>query len=242
MKLKVIGSGSSGNGYALISNDDILLLECGRSLKEMKETIDFKISNVCGCLVSHSHKDHCNYIKQYMDAVINVYTNDATQIDATTIFGEKPVGLTYGKKYRIGSFIVQPFELVHDVPCCGYLIEHEEMGKLLFITDTEYVPYDFSRIGANHILVECNYDNDKINNNYIKSLRDRVLQTHMSSETCKEFIRNNNTINLNNIVLIHLSDSNGDDDKFLTEVKEIVSCPVYVARKGLAVELSKDIF
>ena len=35
MIVKIIGSGSSGNGYALISGEDILLLECGVPAKEI---------------------------------------------------------------------------------------------------------------------------------------------------------------------------------------------------------------
>lgn len=40
MIVKTIGSGSSGNGYALISGEDILLLECGVPAKEMLKAID----------------------------------------------------------------------------------------------------------------------------------------------------------------------------------------------------------
>ena len=57
MELKVINSGSSGNGYALISEaGEILLLECGVKGIEMKRAIDFQVGNVAGCLLSHIHQ------------------------------------------------------------------------------------------------------------------------------------------------------------------------------------------
>lgn len=55
MLVKVIGSGSSGNGYALISGEDILLLECGVRAKDMLQAIDYETSKVNGCLLSHEH-------------------------------------------------------------------------------------------------------------------------------------------------------------------------------------------
>lgn len=66
MVVKTINSGSKGNGYALISGEDVLLLECGVPAKDMLKTIDYQISKVSGCMVSHVHKDHVGYIKQYM--------------------------------------------------------------------------------------------------------------------------------------------------------------------------------
>ena len=53
MIVKTIGSGSSGNGYALISGEDILLLECGVPAKEILKAIDYQTAMVNGCILSH---------------------------------------------------------------------------------------------------------------------------------------------------------------------------------------------
>lgn len=55
MLMKCIGSGSSGNGYALISDDEILLVEYGVPAKEMLRAIDYQPGKVVGCLISHEH-------------------------------------------------------------------------------------------------------------------------------------------------------------------------------------------
>lgn len=55
MLMKCTGSGSSGNGYALISGEEILLLECGVPAKEMLQAIDYQTGKVVGCLISHEH-------------------------------------------------------------------------------------------------------------------------------------------------------------------------------------------
>ena len=55
MLLKTIASGSRGNYYALIGKDEILLIEAGVRLLEVKKNIYFQISTEVGCLISHEH-------------------------------------------------------------------------------------------------------------------------------------------------------------------------------------------
>lgn len=53
--LKTIATGSSGNCHALIADKEILLLDLGVSTKEIKKAIDFRVMDIVGCLVTHSH-------------------------------------------------------------------------------------------------------------------------------------------------------------------------------------------
>lgn len=55
MLLKVNGSNSNGNGYSLIDGNEIILIECGVSAKEMLRAIDYQTGKVAGCLISHEH-------------------------------------------------------------------------------------------------------------------------------------------------------------------------------------------
>ena len=57
MNVKCLGTGSTqGNCYTLTDNKGkILLLDCGISVKDIKVGVDFKVSNIVGCLVTHSH-------------------------------------------------------------------------------------------------------------------------------------------------------------------------------------------
>ena len=100
MIVKTIGSGSSGNGYALISGEDILLLECGVPAKEMLKAIDYQTSMVNGCILSHIHGDHAGYIKQYIQYGIMVYTSDEVETDVETVMGEKTIGLQRMKRQQ----------------------------------------------------------------------------------------------------------------------------------------------
>lgn len=56
MFMKVISTGSkNGNSYVLCSDDEILILDCGCNYKKILRGVDYQISKVVGCLISHEH-------------------------------------------------------------------------------------------------------------------------------------------------------------------------------------------
>lgn len=241
MKLRVLGSSSSGNSYALISDSgEILAIEAGCKFLDFKKMIDWKIANVSGCIVSHEHGDHARYIKDFMKSGIPVYTAFETQTALETITGERTIAIPPRRTRQIGSFTVTPFNVPHDteIECYGYLIEHEEMGKLLFLTDLEYCRYDFSNMKVEHIMVEANYSMDLVDRN--EPNYEHRLRGHMSLYTALKFIQKNDNPALRNVVLIHLSNTSGDPALFLQRTKKTIKygANVYVAEKGLEVDMN----
>ena len=238
MVVKTINSGSKGNGYALISGEDVLLLECGVPAKDMLKTIDYQTSKVVGCLLSHEHGDHAKYIKQYMQYGVKVYGSDEVQSNIELIYGEKIEGIKRMNRKKLGSFSVIPFRVPHgETDCDGWLIDSPE-GKLLFITDAEYCPYDFSKMNINYGLIECNYSMDNISFEHDEVKNRRVVQTHMEVQTCKRLIQSINSESLRSIGLIHLSAENGNPQRFRDEIRSVVDSDVnvWVAEKGLEKE------
>ena len=241
MLMRCCGSSSAGNSYALISNSgEILAIEAGCRFLDFKKMIDWKISDVVGCIVSHEHGDHARYIKDFMQSGIPVYTAFETQTALETITGERTTAISPKKSCQIGSFTVVPFNVPHDteIECYGYLIKHEEMGKLLFLTDLEYCRYDFSGIKVEHIMVEANYSMDLVDRN--EPNYEHRLRGHMSLDTALKFIQTNDNPALRNVVLIHLSDTSGYPALFLQRTKETIEygANVYVAEKGLEVDMN----
>ena len=242
MVLSVINSGSEANGYIIQNDSEALILECGCKLSEVKKALDWNVRKIVGCLISHEHLDHAGRLSEYMKSGIPVHSAFQTQTALETITGERTTAISPLKKMQIGNFTVTPFNVPHDldIECYGYLIEHEEMGKLLFLTDLEYCKYNFSKQNVNHILCECNYDKDLVDENYENSLRNRVLKTHMELRTFLNFIFTNDNPALRNVVLIHLSDKNADSALFQQKTKETVKygADCYIAEKGLEVDLN----
>lgn len=175
-----------------------------------------------------------------MQSGIPVYTAFETQTALETITGERTMAIPPRRTRQIGSFMVTPFNVPHDteIECYGYLIEHEEMGKLLFLTDLEYCRYDFSCMNVEHIMVEANYSMDLVDRN--EPNYEHRLRGHMSIDTALKFIQKNDNPALRNVVLIHLSDTSGDPALFLQRAKETIEygANVYVAEKGLEVDMN----
>lgn len=245
MQLRCLGSSSSGNCYLLENDMECLVLEAGLPFTEIKKALDFNVSKIAGVLITHEHGDHFKYIKDYLKAGIPVKASQGTwsTLPYALEISEKVVRPGYW--YQLGNFTITPFLVVHDaVEPLGFLIRHPEMGSLLFATDTEYIKQNFKAVKLNHIMIECNYSQKIIDNRMnsggtIKSLRDRVLQSHMELETCKNFIEANKTASLDTVTLLHLSDGNSNAKLFQEEVRSVVEfmTRVCVADKGATVDL-----
>lgn len=236
MKMKVIGSGSSGNCYILDSGKEILVIEAGIPFGQVKEAIDYQTERIVGVLSSHEHGDHRKYIDDYKEVCIPCLVGEK-------FFGCSLYFVTSKGIYGMGEFTVQPFPVPHDVPCFGYVITHPDMGKLVFMTDAEYVKYTFP--GVNHIMVEANYAQDILDENVgggiiPESLRNRVMKSHTSLDTAKGIVMANKNPLLRNVVLLHLSSHNSDRKRFVSDVKEIAGeyCNVTAATKGMVVDFN----
>lgn len=57
MNLKILSSGSHGNCYILTSlvNKEKIILEVGIAYRKILQGLDFDLSEVVGCLVTHEH-------------------------------------------------------------------------------------------------------------------------------------------------------------------------------------------
>jgi len=55
IRLICIGSSSLGNSYALDTGSEILLLEAGVKMAEVKRHINFRLQDVVGVCISHAH-------------------------------------------------------------------------------------------------------------------------------------------------------------------------------------------
>jgi metal-dependent hydrolase (beta-lactamase superfamily II) len=243
MKLIVIGSNSSGNAYALDAGGEILLLEAGCKLAYVNKAIGFRVNNVVGCLVSHSHGDHSKYAEFHAKAGIHIYCNQDVADKKKFPFGAATV-LRVSSTKTIGSFRVAPIELHHDVPNFGYLIQHPDMGTLLFVTDTYKIPVSIR--GINHFLIEANYSDDILKQNVWngkinKQQADRIMLSHMSLQYTVKYLVESEGINASTVTLCHLSERNSDPVMFRNVVQGAIGVPCNIAVKGLTVELNKQV-
>lgn len=242
MRLKVLGSSSKGNSYLLESEKETLMLECGIPFKSIIKGLNFNLMNVVGCLLTHCHKDHSKAINDVIKNSIDVYSSNGT-FESLGINNYHCMKIKSKQQFEIGNFTILPFDTQHDcAEPLGYLIQHNEMGKLLFITDSYYCKYSFT--GLSHILIEANYSLDILDSNIEKgyipySLRNRIIKSHFSIRNVKSFLKATDLSKCKDITLIHLSDGNSDSKVFKKEIERLTGIPVYIAEKGLEIELGE---
>lgn len=231
LNFETLGSSSKGNCYIIRTSKEVLILECGLHYQKILQALNFNLTNVVGCLVTHEHADHSKAIKDVMKSGIDVYLS-AGSSEALKIEGHRVHHVEAKKQFQIGSFIILPFETEHDAKePIGFLIFHPEFGKLLFATDTFYIKYKFP--GLNYIAVECNYSGQILNSNIesgriSKYLKKRLLSSHFSLENVKKFFQANDLSKLKEIKLLHLSDGNSNSKQFKKEIEELTGVPVSV--------------
>ena len=205
---------------------------------EVKKALHWQLSKVVGCAVSHEHNDHAGYAAEYAAAGIKVLALPAVQ-QAKGI-KRNAIAVELGKAYKMGSFVLQPFEVMHDVPCVGYMVKQQELGKLVFFTDTFACKYRFK--GVNTYMVEANYCDELLEANIEAGkvpmlLRNRLMTSHMELHNTIGFLRSSDLSSVRNIVLVHLSAGNAEAARFEEAVMAATGLPAVAAREGLTMEV-----
>lgn len=236
MQLKCLASGSKGNAYVLSdSENNMLLLDAGISIKDIKIGIDFKVSNLKGALFTHDHSDHAYALKDLERMGINIIAPFANKVNQQAYFG---------------GFFIQYFPLkdqndcfTHtngdgsECPIYGYLIQHDkEKIKMLYITDTSLTKWRFK--GVDTLLLGIDYSDEYLECETNEAKKLHILSGHLSLNVAKDFIKTTDRDRtLKNVIVGHLSDSNSNIPMFEKEIQKVTECNIRFAKKGATYQL-----
>ena len=229
MEIKVLASGSSGNCY-LVNGETKPLIECGILIKKIKEGLDYQLSSVDACLLSHGHQDHCKAAKDIVRAGIDLYASAGT-VDILGLEGHRIHTLKAKKQVQVGGWKVMPFDVKHDAAePLGFLIAGEGK-KIAYITDSAYSPYKFN--GITHFILEVNYDEETLKESLSQGVIDsnlyrRLLKTHMGLETAVSLLKANDLKKVEEVHIIHTSKRNGNEGKIKKRIMEVTGKMVFV--------------
>lgn len=211
MTLKTIATGSKGNCYILTADSGKqLILDAGIPIAEIKKGLDFDVENVVGAIVTHCHKDHSLSVSKLRTMGIPVwtpYTSDFVR-----------------QKTRLGEFDIECFDVPHNgTPCRAFIIKVEGT-TILYCTDYEYIPYRLDKKQINVMLIEMNYQTDRIAD--MDSHRQHTVLGHAEERTTIDVIAKNMK-HLRKIILCHMSKSGSLDRKLaMKHIREVV--PDYI--------------
>lgn len=228
-----LASGSSGNVYRVSDGEATLLIECGLPIKALRRAMDFGLSELDGCLVSHEHGDHAKAVPDLLKAGVDVWASAGT-LDALGVLSHHRANvLTVGERAWVGSWLVTPFAAEHDAAePLGFVVDSYASGhrgdRLFFSGDTNFIRPQIADMSV--VAVECNNTWEAVRGSEAPgSLKARIVETHMSLETVKGFLAANDLRRVREIWLLHLSDDHSDAEQFRREVMELCGKEVRVA-------------
>ena len=237
--VRTIGSGSSGNCYLVNINDTRILLECGLPFKKIQKALNYKVSDIDFCLVTHEHLDHAKSVEDLMKAGVDCYMTKGTA-EALGVSGHRlKIFKNWAEaKYLttyVSDILIQPLRTIHDAkePVMYYIEDIKTTESLLFVTDTAYMAYKIPSY-INTLMIECNYVkwliNKRVDENKINvSLRNRIVKNHMSLETVLEALDSvRMSKKLKKVYILHLSDGNSDEKLIRDSIEKKLGVPVEV--------------
>jgi phosphoribosyl 1,2-cyclic phosphodiesterase len=233
-KIKILNSGSVGNCYILETENQSLILECGLPWKDIFNAVNFDFSKVAGCLITHEHGDHSKASKKVSENC-TIFASQGT-IESIDISNSNYHVLEAKKTISIGEFKVLPFDVKHPAKQpFNFIISHKEFGKILFVTDTYMLDYEFK--GIDHVIFEANYSEEIVGIMSDSFYLNRLIHAHMSFENALFYLGKMKD-SLKTIVLCHLSDRNSNEVLFKEETQKRFGIPTYIAKKNITVNLN----
>lgn len=237
MEIEILGTGSSGNCYKVKIGKATLLLECGLPYKTIQKKLNFKVSEIDACLITHEHQDHAKAVKELMRAGVDCYMTKGTA-EAIGINGHRLKTFRTFEKARyyseaLKNLIIVPFEAVHDVaePVSFFIKTKDEKESLVFVTDTAYLKYKIPECDC--LMIECNYVKSRLDENVRlgninTNLRNRIVKNHLSLESLVEALKAASLDRCRKIYLLHLSDGNSDEKLIKRTIQERTGIEVVV--------------
>lgn len=222
-----LASSSHGNCYVVSDGETAIMLECGISFRRIKKDLDFNLSDIRACLVSHEHKDHAKSVMDLIKSGVEVFASEGT---ADALGCDLITTATDQVQFQVGSMEIMPFATFHDAAePLGFLIYSRVDGeRLAFATDTVNLGYKFP--GVNLLALEANYDAAILARceRMPEKVRKRVTNSHMEINTLCRYLRTLDLSECRALYLLHLSNAASNEGHFISRVRQVVPSHVQV--------------
>lgn len=214
--LASLGSGSKGNGTLVRLGDELLLVDCGFTLKQAEyrlNRLELAGGDITGILVTHEHSDHLSGVAGLAHKYrIPVY---ATYGTANARDLPLPVRIIDPQRsFSVGEVSVTPVTVPHDAQEPTQFVLSHASGKVGVLSDlgcvTPHVVESYS--GCNLVLMEANHDWTMLmNGRYPQRLKQRVGgdHGHLNNQQAADLLARIAHPGLS-VVLGHVSQENND--------------------------------
>jgi len=217
MRFASLGSGSRGNATLVESGDQLLLVDCGFTIKEVErriERLQRRVEDITAILVTHEHADHLKGVpplaRKYR---LPVYMTPGTF--RSRDLGKLPF-LHFIEGYQplsFGQLDVLPVAVPHDAREPAQFVFQGNGKRLGILTDlgniSAHVEQHFC--DCDGLLLEANHDPHMLASGpYPQTLKQRVGGPwgHLSNQQAAGFLARVDSDRLKQLVVGHISQKN----------------------------------
>lgn len=208
-------SGSSGNSYYIGTRSAGVLIDAGRSARQLENMM-----NLCGIsptavqavVVTHEHTDHISGLRVLAKKYnLPVFASAGTAAKLDTDPTNTHI---ITADIQIAGMTITPFHTSHDsAEALGYKIKTEDGRNFALATDTGILTDEIKEnlLGCDTVVIESNHDPEMLQNGpYPYPLKQRIFSDHghLSNEACAEFLPTLARSGTKRFVLAHLSGEN----------------------------------
>jgi phosphoribosyl 1,2-cyclic phosphodiesterase len=218
----VLASGSNGNCTVVHCGDRALLIDCGISLKVLRERL--AKANICeswikAILVTHEHSDHIgglDVVARHLGIPVFVTRLCAEALHKKGLDTAYMTVINVCTDFELAGFVLRAFPLQHDaVDPVGYIAAREAV-KIGIATDfgKANAMTDYQLRDCSTLVVESNYDINMLAASKREwRLKQRIIGPigHLSNVDAAEMLPRIVTANTSNVILAHIS---GDCNKY----------------------------
>ncbi len=158
-------SSRAGSSYVVVGSRGALLVDCGstqRHLRHSLAALGLGASDICGCLITHSHPDHVRGIRLVGRLGIPIFARPETVLAISARIMSAPGLSSLQPETRLeGGFVVRAIPVPHYAydGSCAYVIG--DRGEVaLLVTDAGEIPVPALSCarGATYVVCEANHD------------------------------------------------------------------------------------
>lgn len=227
INVNVLYSGSEGNATVISDGNTNILIDAGANEKKLTESlsdINMGLHLIDAILITHEHTDHTKALytvaKKFnipiftsLETAKGICSKKDASLASKESIARKIKTVEANSTYEIGSMLVTPFHVPHDVYAHGFKFEFEDGKAFCYATDTGCVTKEMQKHfeGSSLAVIESNHDKDMlINGTYADFLKQRILSDtgHLSNEIASRFALWLAQSGTEKIILAHLSKDN----------------------------------